>query len=101
MEVKTICLTREEKEKLGKMKERTRSGTYRKTIELLISLYEQLVPSQRGEEIEFVEAVERGEVLSFIKKRLCVGISEAGENEVKAVVRRTDEKEGGKKKIKI
>ena len=96
MDITSLCLTREEKKKLEELKKRTRS-TYRKTIELLVSLYKQLAPPQRGEEVEFVEAVERGEVISFLRERLCVGISETRENEVKAIVRRTDGREVGKK----
>ena len=114
MDITSLCLTREEKKKLEELKKRTRS-TYRKTIELLVSLYKQLAPPQRGEEVEFVEAVERGEVISFLRERLCDergersdrgdrgsrgcrSFEEEEENKVKAVVRRTDGREVGEKK---
>jgi len=91
----TISVHKEEKERVELVRERARIKTMRETLSFLASIYEQLTSDMnRGEEVELVEAIERGELISFLKEKLC----EAG-NEVKAVVRRTDGKEV-KKEVK-
>ena len=101
--IKTISLNAEVKKRIDRIKERTRQSTFKGTVDFLASLYEQVAPSKRGEEMEFVEAVERGKALSFLREKLC---AESGgmesKNEAKVTVRRTDGKEvKGKGKMEI
>jgi dissimilatory sulfite reductase (desulfoviridin) alpha/beta subunit len=96
MVTRTFAIDDKTKGKLKELKERMRVPTYKEVIVKLLSLYEQLAPQKRGEEIEFVEAIERGRVQEFLQRKLDVNTS----TQTTQTVEKKEEK-SEKRKIRI
>ena len=92
MVTRTFAIDDKTKGKLKELKERMRVPTYKEVIVKLLSLYEQLAPPKRGEEIEFVEAIERGRVQEFLQRELDVNTTQTVEKK---------EEKSEKRKIRI
>jgi len=95
MVTRTFAIDDKTKGKLKELKERMRVPTYKEVIVKLLSLYEQLAPQKRGEEIEFVEAIERGRVQEFLQRELDVNSTQTTQT-----VEKKEEK-SEKRKIRI